>query len=145
MDAATSRALADLVLAAHTLFAALVVVGPAAVVLGGVRGWGWVRNPWLRALHLAAIALVTVESWCGVECPLTTLENLLRTSAGEDAYAEGFIAHWMGRILYHEAPPWVFTTAYTLFALAVAAVWWWIPPVPFRRASAAHLAGEISP
>lgn len=145
MDAATSRTLADLVLAAHTLFAGLVVTGLVAVLVGGARGWDWVRNPWLRAGHLAAIAVVALESWCGLECPLTTLENLLRTRAGEEAYAEGFIAHWLGAILYHEAPAWVFTAAYTLFALAVAASWWRFPPVPFRRSSAAGITGGPAP
>jgi ABC-type sugar transport system permease subunit len=145
MDAATSLVLADLVLAAHTLFAALVVLGLAAVVTGGVRGWGWVRNPWFRACHLAAIALVAVESWCGVECPLTTLENLLRARAGEAGYAEGFFAHWLGRLLYHEAPPWVFTAAYTLFGIAVAATWRWIPPAPFRSSRTRVPVGTPAP
>lgn len=145
MEAATSRALADVVLAAHTLFASLVVSGLGAVLVGGVRGWAWVRNPWLRACHLAAIALVVLESWWGVECPLTTLENLLRTSAGDDAYAGGCIAHWLGRILYHDAPPWVFTVAYTLFGLAVAAAWWWFPPASFGHAASAAPPRETRP
>jgi hypothetical protein len=135
MDAATSRALADLVLAAHVGFAAFVVGGLVAVLVGGVRGWRWVRNPWLRAIHFAAIGLVVAESWGGVTCPLTSLEDSLRAAAGEATYSGAFVAHWLGRLLYWQAPPWVFVTAYTIFGAAVAASWWLVRPRPFRATS----------
>jgi hypothetical protein len=135
MDAATSRALADLVLAAHVGFAAFVVGGLVAVLVGGVRGWRWVRNPWLRAIHFAAIVLVVAEAWGGVTCPLTTLETALRETAGDATYSGAFVAHWLDRLLYWQAPPWVFVAAYTLFAAAVAASWWLVRPRPFRTTS----------
>jgi hypothetical protein len=50
----------------------------------------------------------------------------------------GFIEHWLSRLLYWRAPPWVFTTAYTLFGLAVAAAWWRYPPEIRRRGPAAR-------
>jgi hypothetical protein len=31
-------------------------------------------------------------------------------------------------ILFWQAPAWVFTVAYTVFGLAVAAAWWFFPP-----------------
>jgi hypothetical protein len=34
----------------------------------------------------------------------------------------------VSRLLYHDAPPWVFIVAYTLFGLLVAAAWWIFPP-----------------
>lgn len=134
MDDATIRTLADLVLAIHVGFAAFVVVGQAAVLVGGVRGWGWVRNPWLRAIHLAAILLVVAEAWGGVACPLTTLETALRERAGDATYEGTFMAHWLRRVLYHDLPPSVFQAAYTLFAAAVAASWWLVRPRAFRPA-----------
>jgi hypothetical protein len=39
-----------------------------------------------------------------------------------------FIEHWLQRILYYEAPAWVFTLGYTLFGLVVVATWWYFPP-----------------
>lgn len=120
--------LANLVLALHVAIAVFVVLGLVLVVAGNLRGWGWVNRLWFRLAHLAAIAFVAAESWFGMVCPLTTLEMWLRTKAGAPTYAGGFIEHWLQYLLYYDAPPWVFTLAYSLFGLAVLATWWWFPP-----------------
>ena len=88
----------------------------------------WVRNLWFRLAHLGAIGFVVLESWLGIMCPLTTLEQWLRQLAGQRTYDSDFIAHWLGRILFFEAPTWVFTACYTLFGLAVALSWVYVPP-----------------
>ena len=49
---------ADLLLLGHVLFVAFVVFGFALVVIGKLVGWRWVRNPWFRVTHLAAIVVV---------------------------------------------------------------------------------------
>jgi hypothetical protein len=120
--------LADTVLAVHAAIAAFVVAGLVLVVAGNVRHWPWVNNLWLRLAHLAAIAIVVGESWFGIICPLTTLEMWLRAKAGAAYYGGGFMEHWVGRLLYYDAPPWVFLLVYTLFGLAVLATWWYFPP-----------------
>jgi hypothetical protein len=119
MNPGTYHALADLVLIVHVLYVAFVVFGLVLIWWGGFRGWNWVRNPWFRAAHLAAIGGVVAQSWLGMECPMTTLENSLRDRAGDPAYAGGFIAHWLHALLYYDAPSWVFTLGYSLFGLAV--------------------------
>lgn len=129
MSPALSRALADGVLAIHAAFVAFVVLGLLLVLAGGVFHWRWVRHPWFRRAHLAAIGIVVLQAWCGVICPLTLLESRLRENAGGTSYQTSFIAHWLHRLLFFDAPPWVFTLAYTLFALAVAASWFWVRPV----------------
>ncbi|MGI5870282.1 MAG: DUF2784 domain-containing protein [Kiritimatiellia bacterium] len=134
--------LADLVLTVHVGIVVFVVGGLVAVVLGGIRGWRFVRSPVFRLAHLAAIGVVVAQAWLGVVCPLTTLENWLRIQADEAAYSGGFIEHWLGRLLYYEAEPWVFIAAYTLFGLAVLASWIWVPPMWKRRATeGAHQEG----
>lgn len=133
MIAALWRIAADGVLLVHAAFVAFVVLGLVLIGLGGVRGWGWVRNPWFRVAHLAAIGVVVVQSWFGVLCPLTTLEMALRRRAGKATYAGGFVAHWIERLLYWDAPPWVFALVYTLFGACVAATWAWVRPRPFGR------------
>lgn len=122
------QVLADAVLALHVALVLFVVAGLVLVVGGNVRRWGWVNHLWFRLLHLAAIAVVVGEAWLGVVCPLTTLEMWLRAQAGAARYGGGFIEHWLGRLLYYDAPAWVFTSAYTLFGAAVVASWWWFPP-----------------
>ena len=125
------RLLADVVLVTHVAFVAFVICGLILVFAGGMRRWGWVRNPWFRLLHLAAIAIVVVQAWAGVVCPLTTLEMALRNHAGDAVYAGSFIAHWLQQILYVDAPAWVFIVAYSVFGAVVVASWLLVRPRPF--------------
>lgn len=126
--------LADAVLTLHLLVVGFVVVGLLLIVIGNLRGWRWVNRLWLRLAHLAAIGFVVAESWFGIVCPLTTLEMWLRRQADASTYSGSFIEYWLQRLLYYEAPGWVFTTAYTLFGLAVAATWWYFPPTSGHEA-----------
>lgn len=121
--------LADLVLVAHALFVGFVVVGLGLILLGVARGWPWVRRPAFRYAHLAAIAVVVLQAWFGLECPLTTLESALRVQAGQAGYGTSFIQDWLYRLLYYRADTRVFTLVYSLFGVAVVLVWWLAPPV----------------
>lgn len=76
-------AFADCIVAVHAAYVGFVVFGLAAVLIGYVAGWRWVRNPYFRLGHLAAIMAVCAEALLGWTCPLTTLENSLRQRAGE--------------------------------------------------------------
>lgn len=126
------QALADAVLMLHVGIVVFVIGGLVLIVVGNLRSWRWVNGIAFRLAHLAAIAVVATEAWLGVTCPLTTLEMWFRTKARAATYDGSFIEHWLRRILYYDAPAWVFTLAYSLFALAVAAAWWRFPP-RFRR------------
>ena len=131
------QAFADLVLVLHAAVVVFVVGGLVLVVVGNARGWHWVNATWFRAAHLVAIAVVTLQAWAGVVCPLTTLESWLRVQGGSRGYTASFIEHWVQRLLFYEAPTWVFTLLYSAFAAAVAATWWRYPP---KRASSAGAA-----
>ena len=128
LDPSLSEALADAVLMLHVAIAAFVVGGLVVVVVGNVARWRWVNRLGFRLAHLAAIAVVVAEAWFGVVCPLTTLEMWLRAQAGAPTYGGGFIEHWLQRVLYYDAPPWVFVLAYSVFGLLVLASWWVFPP-----------------
>ena len=125
--------LADLVLSLHFAIVLFVVGGLAVIVLGSRRGWRIAGALWFRLVHLAAIAAVVAQAWLGVVCPLTTLEMWLRTKARDSTYSGSFIEHWVHRLMYFDAPPWVFAIAYSLFGLAVLAAWWYFPPKSGRR------------
>jgi Protein of Unknown function (DUF2784) len=121
--------LADAVLLLHFAIVLFVVFGALAIVLGGWRGWDRTRGWGFRGLHALAIAVVVLQSWLGQQCPLTLLETRLRAQAGQGGYgAQGFIEHWVSRLMYFDAPPWAFVLAYTVFAALVAAAWWRWPP-----------------
>jgi polyferredoxin len=120
--------LADLILLVHFAFVSFVVGGLAAIWIGAAAGWGWVRNFWFRIAHLGAIAYVAGEALLGVLCPLTVWEDTLRGRHEE----KSFVARWIHRVMYYDFPEWVFTAAYVLFALVVAASWWFVRPTPTR-------------
>lgn len=124
---------ADAVLLLHVLFVLFVVVGLLLIFAGRFLSWSWVRNPWFRVIHLAAVALVVLQSWLGLVCPLTNWEMTLRSRAGDAVYGGSFIAHWLGELLYYQAPPWVFAVCYSLFGLLVVLSWFRVPPRPFGR------------
>lgn len=123
---------ADMVLLLHFAIVLFVVAGLLLIVVGNWFAWSWVNRWWFRALHLFAISVVVLESWLGIQCPLTTLENWLRMRAGLSAYQGSFIQHWVHSVMFYQAPGWVFALVYTLFALAVVAAWLRWPPHQFK-------------
>lgn len=125
--------LADAVLVLHFAVVLFVVGGLLLIVAGNLLAWRWVNSLWLRVGHLAAIGVVVAESWLGIVCPLTAAEVWLRIQAGSTFYRESFIEHWVQRLLFYEAPAWVFTAVYTLFGLLVVAAWWCFPPKSGKR------------
>lgn len=127
------RWLADAVLVLHVAIVLFVVGGLVLIVAGNRRAWRWVNALWFRGLHLAAIATVVAESWLGIVCPLTVFESWLRIQGLQNPHGSSFIAYWLQRLLYYDAPAWVFTIAYTAFGLLVAGVWWVYPPDTRRR------------
>jgi len=129
---------ADATLFAHILVVCLVVFGLVLIYAGKMRHWGWVRNPWFRIAHLATITVVVLQSWFSIVCPLTTLEMWFRKQAGQLAYSESFISHWMQQLLYYDAPMWVFAICYTLFGFLVLLSWFWVRPAPLSVALSAQ-------
>lgn len=125
--------LADAVLLIHFFIVIFVVGGLVLVLVGNLAGWSWVNSLWFRGAHVLAIAVVVAESWLGLTCPLTTLEAWLRLQAGDVSHGQDFIAYWIQRMLFYDAPAWVFAAVYTVFGLLVAAAWWVFPPGRNRR------------
>ena len=120
--------IADALLYLHAAFVAFVILGLVLVFAGKALQWDWIRNPWFRLLHLMAIAVVVLQAWFGVPCFLTIWENHFRQLAGDVVYEGSFIAHYVEALLYYQAEPWVFTTAYTSFGLLTVVSWVWIRP-----------------
>ena len=123
--------MADAVLLVHVMFVGFVVVGFALIIIGKGYAWSWVKNPWFRVIHLAAICLVVVQSWLGVLCPLTTWEMGFRSQAGDVVYAGSFLSHWLQYLVYFQAPDWVFMVCYSLFGAMVGLSWYWVRPRHF--------------
>ena len=126
---------ADALLVIHTLFVGFVIFGLILIFIGKWRGWNWVSHFWFRLGHLLAIAIVVLQSWLGIICPLTIWEMNLRTMAGDQTYKGAFIAHWLGQLLYYRAPDWVFVLLYTTFGALVVASWFWVRPRRYPQIS----------
>jgi len=116
--------LADLILIIHFAFVLFVVGGLLMIWVGAAAGWRWVRDFRFRIAHFAAIGFVAAEALFGMVCPLTIWEDALRGTHIETS----FVARWLHRVLFYSFPEWMFTIAYVLFALAVAATLWLVPP-----------------
>lgn len=121
--------LADAIVLVHLAYVGFVVAGYVLVPLGCALGWGWVRSPALRRLHLAAIALVAVESLAGIVCPLTWLEGALRGGSRPGS----FVGRLVHAVLFYELPGWVFTLGYVVLT-ALAVLLYWLCPPRARRA-----------
>lgn len=85
-----TRLLADAVVIAHLVFVLF-------VVLGGLLVLRWPRLAWVQAPAAVWGAWIEFAGWI---CPLTPLENRLRTWAGEPGYTTGFVEHHLLPILY---------------------------------------------
>jgi Protein of Unknown function (DUF2784) len=119
-----SRIAADALLVAHFLLAAFVTGGLLLVWIGAAAGWRWVRNPWFRAVHLAAIGVIALEALAGIACPLTVWEDLLRGGL----QPRSFVGRWVSALLYYDAPEDLFTSLYALWALATLVTLRLVPP-----------------
>lgn len=122
------RLLADGVLVLHFGVVVFIVGGLVMVLAGNLLRWRWVNRRGFRLAHLAAIGFVIAQSWLGQLCPLTTLESWLRVQAGATAYEKSFIEYWLQKLIYYEAPFWLFAAVYSVFGLLVLLAWWRFPP-----------------
>ncbi|WP_321898874.1 DUF2784 domain-containing protein [Paraburkholderia heleia] len=117
--------LANTVLVLHALLVLFIVGGLPAIWIGAWLERNWVRNRVFRLTHLVAIGVVALLAVLDIPCPLTVLEDWLRTG---HAGPQGFVQHWVSALLYYDLPGWVFATAYAGFLLVVAVTWFRVPP-----------------
>ncbi|MEO5655121.1 MAG: DUF2784 domain-containing protein [Nitrosospira sp.] len=121
--------LGDIILIIHFLFVLFVVGSLPLIWIGEWMRFEFVRNLRFRLAHIVAILFVVVESFIGMVCPLTLLEDRLR--GGESG--GNFIQRWLHRILFYDVPEWMLTMIYVLFAILVIITFKLLPPRPRKR------------
>ncbi|KPC32970.1 Uncharacterized protein ABJ99_1823 [Pseudomonas syringae pv. cilantro] len=84
------RVAADAVVVFHLVFILFVLFGGLLVL----------RKPWLALLHIPAIVWGSAVEFLHLYCPLTPLENALRSQAGEQGYDGGFVEHYLIPLIY---------------------------------------------
>ncbi|AXF25126.1 DUF2784 domain-containing protein [Burkholderia pyrrocinia] len=117
--------LANTVLVLHAMLVLFIVGGLVAIWVGAGFGRDWVRNRAFRIAHLGAIGIVATLAALDVPCPLTVLEDWLRTGK---AGPQGFVQRWVSDLMYYDLPGWAFAAAYVAFLLVVLVTWRRIPP-----------------
>ena len=122
---------AGLTAVAHLAFIVFVIFG----ALLGRRSRAW------RALHLASMAygvLVEIFYWY---CPLTYLEQYLRTKSGKGSYQDAFIAHYLNKLVYLDVPQWslILAAAIVLAINLGLYFYWWRHPAKAAQAPGAPL------
>jgi hypothetical protein len=125
--------IADLIVAVHALWVSIVVFGFVAILAGAVFGWQWIRNIWLRGIHLAMIGIVVLEAVFGMPCPLTVWEGSMRRAAGQAVNEGTFIGRCIHDTIFFDAPPWVFTCVYCCFGALVLGTMILVPPAWRKR------------
>ncbi len=84
------RLAADAVVVVHLLFIVFVLFGGLLVL----------RWRWLLILHIPALVWGAVVEFFHFYCPLTPLENAMRSRAGMEGYDGGFIEHYLIPLIY---------------------------------------------
>lgn len=69
----------------------------AFVLFGALLALQW---RWVVVVHLPAAAWGCFIELTGRICPLTYIENYLRSRAGQSGYSEGFIEHYLLPVIY---------------------------------------------
>ena len=130
--------LADIVAIIHLGYVFFTILGFMFIVAGIIFRWRWIRNPWFRILHLAAIIAVAMEAIVGVNCPLTILEFRLRYPTGPFQERVSFMGSLIDSILFYDAPGGLFTAVYCGFAIAVLITFIMAPPARKGRSHSNH-------
>jgi len=103
MHAASSfyTSLAIFVLLLHALFILWVVFGALLTR----------SHPFLRWLHVVSLMWGILTELLPWPCPLTLLENWLEGKAGVEPYQEGFLLHYLDKLVYPDISASVLTVA----------------------------------
>ncbi len=128
MSAGTARDLAIVVLVIHLGIIAFNVVGLIMIPWGGIRGWSFIGNFWLRLIHLVSLSIVVLQALLGQACFLTLWQAQLSVHAAKVGAPAPLIAHWIDGFVFWSIPLWVFTLIYAAVWIYVVALWWIFPP-----------------
>ena len=125
---------ANLVAVVHIAYFLFIVGGMVAIVASLRRPVPWVRNPWFRIAHIAAIYIVLFEELTGFPCPLNILQWTFRGPANGVNESTSGVGGLLDYLLYHVISPLALDIMYWSFgALAILMIWLVPPRLPTTR------------
>ncbi len=109
--------LATVIALAHLAYIVFVLGGALLIV----------SSRWWALLHIPAVLWGAYVELTSRVCPLTPLENVFRARAGQAGYSEGFIEHYLTRLIYPEGLTSGIQIGIGVFVLILnGALYWWV-------------------
>ena len=115
---------ADIVLVIHFCIVVFITSGFFLIPIGYTANWDWTSNVKLRISHCGMMVFVALETFLGITCPLTFLENILRGIT----QSESFIGYWIQQLIYWDLPTHIFFILYCIFLGWTLLMWRIFPP-----------------
>lgn len=121
--------LAYIILFLHVVCSVFVLLMPFVVPLGVWLSWPWVRDPWLRHIHMGIVLFIAGEVIMGKPCPLMVWENRCRVRAGMPLYTTGFFDYWVENLLKIPFEDWMFESIFFAVGASTVAQYFLLGPV----------------
>lgn len=128
--------MADLILFLHALWV-LFMVGGILVTLGAFIKRSWFEWTLFRTVHLFGLLCTAAIGIFGWICPLTTLENALRSGSATGSRPESFLVYYLNKIVFWDFSRSELTIATTIAAVIVVMTYLLKPPARIRLLLAA--------
>ena len=116
--------IADIVLILHFGFVIFITSGFFIIPIGYRLNWKWITNRKLRLFHFGMMAFVTLETFLGITCPLTIIENSIRGANQSNS----FISYWITKLIYWDLPILYFLILYSVVSAWTLILWKLCPP-----------------
>ena len=133
--------IANVVAVLHIGYFLFVAGGSASIVVGAVKRWEWIRNPWFRLSHITAVYIVLIEGLFKIQCPLNTIEWTLRSTSSSVAESSPKVGRFLDYLLFHTIPVRALDTLYWSLGVILVVLLFVVQP-RFRKSATQQTAKE---
>ena len=118
--------IADLILILHFGIVLFITSLFFLIPVGYKFNWIFTKNIKVRVFHAGLMTFVTIETFLGMACPLTYLENyFLNENENENKL---FLSYWLNKIIYWDLPSYFFLIMYLICLVWTFIMWYIFPP-----------------
>ena len=118
--------IADIILVLHFGIVLFITSLFFLIPVGYKFNWIFTKNIKIRVFHAGLMTFVTIETFLGIACPLTYLENyFLNENENENKL---FLSYWLNKIIYWDLPSYFFLIIYLICLVWTFIMWYKFPP-----------------
>ncbi len=118
--------IADIILILHFGIILFITSLFFLIPVGYKFNWIFTKNIKIRVFHAGLMTFVTIETFLGIACPLTYLENyFLNENENENKL---FLSYWLNKIIYWDLPSYFFLIMYLICLFWTFIMWYIFPP-----------------